>query len=339
MKHLVFQHIFFRMSDSEDSGSENGLCDEYIDPWCDPCENDGKYARAVSFCSTCVEFFCKQCNQAHSNFQILKSHEVKRGTDMPSCQAEKPPRYEECRIHFPGRKEYFCIDHSKMVCQECQTDHTGCSVKHATVMSKTLTKTNISNLESEVADAQKEASNARYALECNIKSVQKKRKNMLKVAKEEHDKLKTNIEAKLNSMNKEINDICDEEVSSLTSLMKNFSDGTAEYVSALNIIQKETRSKLDTNSFIKLQSLIDNIRRSNMRLHETTLALKKSDLQFDIDLRWTSLSSNCPEIGTVQKIMSPFSPAVPLREMDFPLIKAEAVNEVTVADDSMVRFF
>ena len=286
-----------------------------------------------------MDFFCKQCNQAHSKFHILTSHEVKHGTAMPSCQPEKPPRYEECRIHFPKRKEYFCIDHSKMVCRECKTDHTGCSVKHATVMSKSLTKSNISYLESEVADAQREASNARYALECNIKSVQRKRKNMLKVAEEEHDKLKTNIGAKLNSVTKEINDICDEEVSSLTSLMNDFTDGTAEYVSALNTIQKETRSKLDTSSFIKLQSLIDNIRRSNIRLHETTLHLKTSDLQFDIDLRWKSLSSSCPGIGTVQKIMSPFSPAVPLREMNFPLIIAEPVNEVTVTADSTVSFF
>ena len=326
------------MADSVDSGSKYGISDEYIDPWCDPCANDGKYARVVSYCPVCIEFFCKQCNQSHSNFQITKSHKVKRGTDMPKCQAEKPPKYEECEIHARGLKEYFCTDHNILICRECQKDHASCFVKHATVISKTLNNRDIKSFENDVTNVQKETSSTKYALECNIKNIEDKRKKMLHIAKKEHDEMKSKIAERFDSATNEINNKCDEEVSSLSSIMRDFSDGIGEYDSALHIIGKEDRTKLDTKLFIKLQPLVDNIRHTNTRLHTSSQAMKAIDLEFDVDSSWTSLLSSCPEIGNIQKKLSPSLTTIQLREIGFPPIKAEPFREITVTADSKVSF-
>lgn len=316
------------MADTKDS--------KYTDPWCDPCAKDGKYATVDSYCPICVEFFCKDCIQFHATCERTKRHNVKHGIDMPSCQAEKPPKYEECPIHPGDLKEYFCIDHCTLICPECQNDHIRCLIKHATVMSKTLNNKDINSFEIEVTDAKKEITNAKYDVECKINSVEGNRKRMLKIVEEEYDKMKRIIAERFDNVAKEINNKSDEKVSSLTTLMKVFSDGKADYDSALNIIQTGARSKLDTKLFLKLQSSLDKIRHNNARLRqlEITKALKAADLEFYVDSRWTSLLSCYPKIGKVEKTMS-LSPTALLGKTEFPPIEAEPFSEITVTADSL----
>lgn len=318
------------MADTKDS--------MYTDPWCDPCAKDGKYATVDSYCPICVEFFCKDCIQFHATCERTKGHNVKHGIDMPSCQAEKPPKYEECPIHPGDLKEYFCIDHCTLICPECQNDHIRCLIKHATVMSKTLNNKDINSFEIEVTDAKKETTNAKYDVECKINSVEGNRKRMLKIVEEEYDKMKRIIAERFNNVAKEINNKCDEKVSSLTTLMKVFSDGKADYDSALNIIQTGARSKLDTKLFLKLQSSLDKIRHNNARLRqlEITKALKAADLEFYVDSRWTSLLSCYPKIGKVEKTMS-MSPTVLLGKTEFPPIKYRPFREITVTAELLLQ--
>ena len=174
-------------------GEHDDTSDEFLDPSCDPCKGQKKYVKVVSYCPTCVEYFCQDCYRAHANFQITKKHQLTHGSEMPSCEAEKPPKFHDCQIHASAIRDWFCIDHNAMICSKCRAQHDKCFIKHADDMSKILGSNDLHKFMDDVSKTKDEASSVLSDLIKNVSEIEHSRASMLEKVKIEYPSLRVSF--------------------------------------------------------------------------------------------------------------------------------------------------
>ena len=307
------------MTDSVDSGRKHdNTSDEFLDPSCDPCKNQKKYVKVVSYCPACVEYFCKDCDRAHANFQITKKHRLKHGSNMPSCEADKPPKFQDCRIHANAIRDWFCIDHNVMICSKCRDQHDKCFLKHANDMSQILSPSHVSKIASDVSAAKDVVSTVISKLEENVSEIEKSRTYMLEIVKIEYDKMRSEIARKFHANCEDINKTCSDYVDTLTAQKASMAVEIAQYDSVLDIINKEMKSSLDTKLFVKMQTLVENTNESIKTVYDLTNGIQSIDLEFIKDKTWNSFLSNDSKIGFVKETISQTVFGASLHYISFP---------------------
>ena len=251
---------------------------------------------------------------------------------MPACEADKPPKYQDCQIHARAVRDWFCIDHNIMLCSKCQDDHDKCYVKHATDMSKILSPNHLQTFEAKVTDAQEDAAAVQSELEGNVSKIEKSRTFMLKKVEKEYEKMKSQLARKFKATCDDIDKKCGDHVSSLTYKITDLSDEIQQYGSATDSIKQESKSKLDTKLFVKMQTLVENTTDSVRKVHELTKGIKSTDLDIVMDKLWKSFLSNDKQIGMVQEILAPCSLGTSLHQMSFPPIVDTMFKEIVFSE-------
>ncbi|CAG2254972.1 TRIM56 [Mytilus edulis] len=115
---------------------------------CNSCHVKNKTKEAVSWCTTCQEAFCGQCEEYHKSFKITSKHTVINVKKIQSDQSS----YQltgalSCEDHADKIVEVFCVDHSKPCCTLCATlTHRKCenviSIQNAAIDIKQSNQTN-----------------------------------------------------------------------------------------------------------------------------------------------------------------------------------------------------
>lgn len=97
---------------------------DFVRRTCDPCKFEQAESKAQGFCQKCREYLCEKCEQFHRKFQATRGHKIVHGVLMP-----KPVKTSmtACEYHGNNSVEFFCKDHSDVICSECkETKHGKC---------------------------------------------------------------------------------------------------------------------------------------------------------------------------------------------------------------------
>ena len=90
---------------------------------CIPCSLDGRNAPIFSFCTTCTEYLCKNCNEGHSKFKSTRNHVALTGIELPKDPSifESITKLGQCGIHPTRKVEFKCTQDNQFVCSLCAT--------------------------------------------------------------------------------------------------------------------------------------------------------------------------------------------------------------------------
>ena len=288
-------------------GSVYGACDELVDPWCDPCFNDGISEQAMSFCEKCVEFHCKQCFEYHRRFGATKHHKVLQGSRMPASQADKPVKHSLCSQHEGEAKDHYCYNHFILICGVCSVrQHKSCNVKS---VQEACTSFNIATEEhkfsSDVEIFLEYLRNTDKSLQENLNNLDKETENALKEAENNRDKQIQRINKNFDDFSTKISKIRKEQKTTL----ENCKSSVEQLIVDIQVITKKlqklpTVSNLDSKLFLELQTYSENILQYEDKL--TSLHLSRLSLNYDFNLSTRWLSESPSKLGDVSVRTSDF---------------------------------
>ena len=180
---------------AESAYEEHGISDEFVDPFCDTCfEGKGLNVRVYGYCVDCFQFMCSDCHLVHSKFPVAREHTVVRGSSMPQCQADKPPKFEYCDIHPKLLKNEFCSEHKSLICSSCSfTNHNKCHVGSVDNVCKTVNISEIDLLYNEIKTVQNQAKSAYSLLETSLRNLAETKKTVLEEAHAIYDQIISKI--------------------------------------------------------------------------------------------------------------------------------------------------
>ena len=288
-------------------GSVYGACDELVDPWCDPCFNDGISQQAMSFCEKCVEFHCKQCFESHRRFGGTKHHKVLQGSRMPASQADKPVKHSLCSQHEGEAKDHYCYNHFVLICGVCSVrQHKSCNVKS---VQAACTSFNIATEEhkfsSDVEIFLEYLRNTDKSLQENLNNLDKETENALKEAENNRDKQIQRINKNFDDFSTKISKLRKEQKTTLESCKSSVEQLIVDIQVITKKLQKlPTVSNLDSKLFLELQTYSENILQYEDKL--TSLHLSRLSLNYDFNLSTRSLSESPSKLGDVSVRTSDF---------------------------------
>ncbi|XP_052778850.1 uncharacterized protein LOC128216329 [Mya arenaria] len=88
---------------------------------CDACLADDQTEPAMGFCLECNEYLCKPCIDAHRRVRVYKTHQVKKGDEMPrsKTKADRQPVVSKCNLHADKPITAICKTHNQLCCDQC----------------------------------------------------------------------------------------------------------------------------------------------------------------------------------------------------------------------------
>ena len=271
------------MADSIDSISEHGTSDELVDPYCDPCYRDGSVGRVAGYCPKCVEFYCHSCLDSHRRFSTLARHVILYGEDMPSCQADKPVKYELCETHDGEPRDRFCSDHCGIICGVCVIrQHKNCNVKPVSDVCKTLNISSEEQLFNQGAKSLLEyAKTVKQSVEDDSNNLDKEKENIVKDAKKHRDKI-------IQQANKSFQDFSME----LTQLYKERKDilarnnaGTDQNISDIEFLLHSKPKSQGVRQFLDLCASADRLQLCADKLKSLDVTISRLQSTFNMHIQ------------------------------------------------------
>ena len=284
-----------------------GACDELVDPWCDPCFNDGISQQAMSYCDKCVEFHCQHCFDSHRRFGATKHHKVVQGSRMPASQADKPVKHSLCGQHEGEAKDHYCCDHFVLICGVCSVrQHKSCNVKS---VQEACTSFNIATEEqkfsSDVEIFLEYVRNTDKSIQENLNNLDKETQNALKEAKNIRDKQIQQINRNFDDFSRKLSKLHKEQKTTLESCKSAVEQLMVDIQVITKKLQKlPTVSNLDSKLFLELQTYSENILQYEDKI--TSLHLSGISLNYDFNLSTGWLSESPSKLGDVSVRTSDF---------------------------------
>ena len=288
-------------------GSVYGACDELVDPWCDPCFNDGISQQAMSYCDKCVEFHCQHCFDSHRRFGATKHHKVVQGSRMPASQADKPVKHSLCGQHEGEAKDHYCCDHFVLICGVCSVrQHKSCNVKS---VQEACTSFNIATEEqkfsNDVEIFLQYVRNTDKSLQENLNNLDKETQNALKEAENIRDKQIQRINKNFDDFSTKISKLHKEQKTTLESCKS----AVEQLIVDIQVITKKlqklpTVSNLDSKLFLELQTYSENILQYEDKITSLHLSRISVNCDFNLSTRW--LSESPSKLGDVSVRTSDF---------------------------------
>ena len=322
----------FRMADSIDSIVEHGTSDELVDPYCDPCFRESSVGRVAGYCSKCVEFFCQSCLDTHNRFSVLARHVILYGEDMPSCQADKPVKYELCETHDGEPRDRFCSDHCGIICGVCVIrQHRNCNVKSVSDVCKTLNISTEEQLFNQGAKSLLEyAKTLKQSVEDNSNRLDKEKENIVEDAKKHRDKI-------IQQANKSFQDFHME----LTQLYKEQKDtlarnnaGTDRNISDIEFLLHTKPKSQGVRQFLDLCASADRLQLCADKLKSLDITISR--LQSTLNMHIQPLSELQCKLGELSLEKSTLHLDTPFPELYNPYKRQTQAGNQTARSSSAV---
>ncbi|XP_060562273.1 uncharacterized protein LOC132721913 [Ruditapes philippinarum] len=113
--------------------------DEYLQIYCQPCDEEGTTLPAHGYCTDCKEHLCNTCFTAHRINKFTKKHTLLDATSMPKVLQQPSTSHHTglsddltlpCGKHPIEIIKFYCFDHTEFLCSVCVTlDHQASSCK------------------------------------------------------------------------------------------------------------------------------------------------------------------------------------------------------------------
>ena len=245
-----------------DSFNPDAVCDEWHDLFCDLCyEADDLNVKAVSFCDDCIQFMCNKCYKFHERFNATRSHNVKTGSAMPRSQADKPPRFSFCDEHPKHLKNQFCSIHKQLICSLCSPlYHKNCSTGSVEDVSKSISSSETNDLYDIVSDMKRDLESSLTAVESNIDDLNGQKTNMLKQARELHDKMISKAKKWFDDAQSEIDTHYQSQLLVLKQNHTGFNNFVSRIESSLGQIDILRSKPIDAKLFLRIQDILSDMK-------------------------------------------------------------------------------
>ena len=289
-------------------GSLRDACDDLVDPWCDPCFNDGVSRDAVSYCDKCVEFHCENCFESHGRYGATKHHKVVQGSRMPACQADKPVKYNSCDQHEGEAKDHYCFNHYILVCGVCSVrQHNACDVRSVQEACTSFSiATDEQTFSCDIEMLLEYVRNTDKSLQENINTLEKETQNALEEAENTRDKQIQQINRNFENFSRKINKLRNEQTTTLDSCKSAIEQILVDIQVVKNKFKTKTSNCVNYGAkhFIELQTYSESIRLCEEKI--TRLQLSHISLNYDFNLATQSLSESPSKLKDVSVCTSDF---------------------------------
>ena len=309
--------------------AEHGTSTEYVDPWCDLCYDDtGDMVQAYGFCPECNVFICKTCHGNHRKWPTMKTHKILSRSKMPKSQAEKPVKYPVCSRHAGVVRDHYCIDHSRMICNECiKPTHQSCSVPPVSAICQSLGSSDIQQFETIVDTLKQSVLSTKSALESNVTEIENQKDDLIKQAKEERDKLISRAGELYENTVSMVSDACEQKNAYITEQVRALDDIIQSLDETNTDINKTLNIKFDQNVFIRMQRIVEEVSGFREEIENMNKNIKKIILSFSPSSEISSFLSVSEYLGDVTEISSQLDDNQSLPETVFP--QASALTRMT----------
>ena len=305
---------------AESLHEEHGTSDEFIDPFCDTCfEGKGLNVKVYGYCIDCFQFMCSDCHLVHSKFPVAREHTVLRGSNMPQCQADKPPKFEYCAIHPKLLKNEFCSEHKSLICSSCSsTSHNKCFVGSVHKVCKTVNISEIDLLYNDVKIGQDQARSVISLLETNMKNLAEQKKTVLKEARTIHDQIISKINKLFKDMQSNIETLYQSQEAEITQQQERIDVLVKRFESVLTEAEKIKGKPIDTKLFLKIQDIVTDARQITDEFRAINESLRLLSLSFKPDKAVQDFLLPSVTFGSVSTSEAKYDRDIVVKDVVFP---------------------
>ena len=317
---------------AESLHEEHGTSDEFIDPFCDTCfEGKGLNVKVYGYCKDCFQFMCSDCHLVHSKFPVAREHTVLRGSNMPQCQADKPPKFEYCAIHPKLLKNEFCSEHKSLICSSCSsTNHNKCFVGSVDNVCKTVNISEIDLLYNDVKTGQVQARSVISLLETNMKNLAEQKKTVLKEARTIYDQIISKFNKLFKDLQSNIETLYQSQEAEITQQQKKIDVLVKKFESVLTESETCKGKPIDTKLFLKIQDIVTETRQITDEFRAINKSLGLLSLSFKPDKAVQDFLLPSVTFGSVSTSEAKYDKDIVMKEVVFPCSQYKPPTAVMV---------
>ncbi|XP_045204209.2 uncharacterized protein LOC123557065 [Mercenaria mercenaria] len=242
--------------------ASRGSAEDFV-LFCIPCDREGAREPAYGYCKSCQEHLCETCFKHHRKPAPLRNHVLLDKDSMPTTPSVSNPKddFESCHEHEDRNLEFYCRDHSTVVCGICVTlDHRVCKVEYIPKLSKNILDDG--ELEELIAEME--------TLRDNCKSRNKKAKEHMRGITQNHE----DVLKEIRQFRKEINRCVDEMELNVTREAANLINAQLESFGRLSTYLEDIIKEVEVS-----QAYLDGLVKGN-RLDKLFVEMKKANTRF-----------------------------------------------------------
>ena len=330
MSKVFHSYFAFRMAEAfvGDAGGEvdgesftgHGCSDQAVDPWCEPClENTKTKIDAVCFCPKCNVFLCISCLDSHKKLPISEDHRVLRGSRMPKSLADKPVKYPNCILHGGNTNDHYCIEHHKMVCNECiKQDHQRCNNMTISDICKSLGSDDIKQFKTTVDSIKRNVIDTQSELDRNIGDLEKQKKAMIEQAEQERDKIISKAKELFEETVSDISELCQKKTSQITEQISTLTDEIHTLDEIIETLNKMITTNFDENLFVRIQRIVKNTQECNKELDSMTSQAQKTEFLFALSMDVSTFLNDSKTLCDIQEELTEIGPNNGIEDIVFP---------------------
>ncbi|XP_052087554.1 E3 ubiquitin-protein ligase Midline-1-like [Mytilus californianus] len=195
---------------------------------CNSCQFNDKTNKAISWCTSCEEAFCEQCDECHKSFKVSAKHKLISINEIQSGNSDlKISEVLSCEEHPEKIVEVYCVDHSKPCCTLCATlSHRKCenvtSIVNAAkgIKQSKLTTTLVKKLDERNKELNKIIENRKDSMtkfETTSENIIQEVSTLKREVIDHLDKLEEKIKVEVASSKKRVFMKCTDEVNAFSS--------------------------------------------------------------------------------------------------------------------------
>ena len=315
---------------------ENGISDQVIDPWCEPCLDETRVkVDAVGYCPECNSHLCLSCQEFHKKWPTLQNHRLLRGSRMPKSHADKPIKYPSCSSHAGNLTDHYCPHHSIMVCNDCiKTDHQSCEALQIPDVCKKMDSEDVKRFKGVANDIKQNVSITKATLQKNISDIESQKKAMTKRAESEREKLISKANDLFEETVSNINATCNKTTSDITEHIEILSDETHQLDEIIDTIDKKTIADIDANIFVQIQNIVASTKECKQEIEDTIHQLHVTELVFALNEKVVRINDEV-NLGSIKEILKPVGKMKDVPDVAFPQPKEK--KHRNVVDVSKIR--
>ena len=298
---------------------ENGISDQVIDPWCEPCLEETKVkVDAVGYCPECNSHLCLSCQEFHKKWPTLQNHRLLRGSRMPKSHADKPIKYPSCSSHAGNLTDHYCPHHSIMVCNDCiKTDHQSCETLPIPDVCKEMDSEDVKRFKGVANDIKQNVFITKATLQKNIADIESQKKAMIKRAESEREKLISKANDMFEETVSNINAICNKTTLEIIEQTEILSDETHQLDEIIDTIDKKTIADIDTNIFVQIQNIVASIKECKQEIEDTIHQLHVTELSFALHEEVVRFYEEA-NLGSIKETVKPVGKMKDVPDIAFP---------------------
>lgn len=327
----------------DDLTTKNGVSDQFVDPWCEPCLEDiNTKIDAICYCPVCNVCLCKSCDEFHKKLPITQNHRVLRGSRMLKSHADKPVKYPDCKYHAGNTCDHYCFDHGRMLCKNCmEHDHQECGAQIISDICKHLESEDVKEFGNVVYKMKADVISIKSEMEKNVSDLDTQKQELLKKAERERDKIISKAEELFEATVTSINERWQKGKSRFNEHVLNLKEEIHALDEIIHIIDKKINVKFNINIFIQLQHVVVSAQDCKKEIDSVIKSCRSTELSFMLSKGVSDFLNNIDTLGNIEEVLTVTRNVENVADIFFPspsaITKERKVLDRKLSDISQIR--